>query len=116
MKLSEAILAGCEISEPLTTTELIKIEYVGEISACALGAAGLGAGLDPVELQNRGDQYYMLSEIFPVLAEKYSYPESLSSRKIYFQKRPLMEVIWKLNDNEGWTRERIAEWLRSIDL
>lgn len=90
MKLSEAILKGCALM-PVQ----VKRWYFDKGGCCALGAAAIGAGLvnlqDAIERDvslNRNDLY----RAFP----------SLNYR--------LCHQIEMLND-DGTSREQIAEWL-----
>ncbi len=108
MRLSEAILTGCELSKPLTDKTLIKVDKNGQVYACALGAAGLAAGLKPNEFS-----YVKLYDLFPALgnvkvsykADKYN---EISSDVL------LMVAIWAKNDKEKQSREEIADYVASL--
>jgi hypothetical protein len=61
-----------------------------------------------------------LVSVFPNLARTVSCPlggptfnERLASGCLA---RPLVNQIIHLNDNHGWTRERIADWLETLPL
>lgn len=93
MKLSEAILRGCE------RTEQCFGRYFANGKACALGAAALGAGI------KRSLLFWPLSaeldKAFPELQDMV--PLRLSRRD-----ETLSEWVYRRNDQYRWPRERIA--------
>ena len=100
MKLSEAIRAGAGI-RPQT-----KYRYFKDDSSCVLGAIAEGAGL--VSYSDR-DGIDVLTEIrreFPILQQNYFHPDVLEGLTI-----DMCNVLIELNDNEGLTREEIADWV-----
>lgn len=101
MKLSEAIRIGAQKSKPTSGT---LFQTNGAVKACALGCAGIGAGLDMRPLG--GEQRYdLLKQTFPQLLKQIDfgegYPESLYVK------------IYKLNDRTEMTREEIADWVEA---
>lgn len=102
MKLSDAILKGCEII-PRQAFGVAFVDADGEkchpedaFAACALGAAEIATGLQD------------LSNVYPAFAI-YDCPECGSDIR-------RGSVIVHLNDDHRWSRERIAEWLKEQGL
>ena len=96
MKLSEAIIKGCE-----GTRKKIR-ELVAGNKCCALGAAGIGAGIPRNEVI-----YSRLSREFPILEIRAFHP-------ITGVEDAVEEIIISLNDNHRWPRLSIAEWVANV--
>lgn len=97
MKLSEAILKGCNLSTQ------IKFLYNNDNGGtCALGAAILGANLN--HKAGFYDFVEMLNKAFPILIETTKHPVEKTPYSVHY-------AIVNLNDMHGWSRERIATWL-----
>lgn len=99
MRLSEAIRLGA----------MLKPQGFGSSSmydprrSCALGAAS-----DAVGLALDSYRWLRLAKIWPQLDESYASPATRQVDR-------LLVVIYDLNDNRGWTRERIADWVETIE-
>lgn len=96
MLLSEAIRLGAMLRPQG------RIQFFPENNSCALGAAMEAVGLrnaclEYVSLYNCDDTA-LLRKTFPVLACEID---------------PIFDVAEK--NDEGWTRERIADWVESIE-
>lgn len=106
--LSTLILRGCEDTFPAIHT----LETgAGVTTCCALGAA-FHAKYPEVKDADLGD---VLNSLYAagyasVLHTELEHP-------VRFGQRDMVEdLIVSLNDNIGWSREQIAEWLRSYGL
>lgn len=97
MKLSDAILAGCENTEQ--GFDFVCTIENGKVHLCALGAA-LNAVKPEFWKYPRYDLTIMIVEEFP---------EVLS---IYHDEITYRDQVEYLNDVRGWTREEIAAWLK----
>jgi hypothetical protein len=95
-ELADAMRAGCL----LRPRKAVRAYFRGE-AACALGAAATGRG---VTLPRR-NKPAALDKVFPILNSKVRDPENRNA------KWKLGLLIICLNDERGWSRERIAEWL-----
>lgn len=108
MKLSDAIRRGAEktTQNRFTYFNADASSVSSASTACALGAAVIGAGLT--------DMYYPLQRLmvkFPVLAKRgITCPACRGTDAI------LSDVIVCLNDHYVWTREQIADWLDTLNL
>ncbi len=99
MRLSEAILLGSTISEPCHS--ILKIEYTdGRMATCALGSAGLAIG---------DCSYGGVEQAFPWTLDDWRRCPECSNESSTFP------LIHHLNDAHCWTRERIAEWVATIE-
>jgi hypothetical protein len=82
--------------------------FFGDDEACAIGCViyGVFEKHDPT-LDPR------LKEIYPELDSKlYAYPDSDNP----FGVETLKDIIVTLNDDAGWSREQIADWLEEKGL
>src|SRR5262245_4984546 len=107
MKLSEAIRRGA------AQRHQVKHTYFQLGGSCALGPAFEGAtGHIPTACSEQ-----KLSKLFPFAYDgrrKFKDPAStFSSTKTY---SPLATLIFILNDDAGWTREQIADYLEEKGL
>ena len=115
MKLSEAMRKGIAMSAPLVNRLAeLRDEHV---YACALGAAGLGAGLSSFATLSESNQDLALCEAFkldlcPVLDRPMI--ELLNGDYVPEVGEDLYAIIGTLNDDGLMTREEIADWLESI--
>jgi len=107
MKLSEAIRLGCVLRPQAWGC------YLSERGSCALGAACEAVGVMAVD-GNEPDYSliapFPLIATFPILDVKFLHPESQEREPI-----PLLSIIVSLNDTFIWTRERIADWVQTIE-
>lgn len=111
MKLSEAIRIGCLLSGQ------IKHKMGDNTATCALGAAQLG-------LYGRVDQRLFpsgLTKEFPILRSRPKCPcECRPSSALHSLVRAIMPsmagAIIHLNDDMGWSRERIADWVAKQEI
>lgn len=119
MKLSEAILKGCEMTRPLRDT-LSKAdrECDGRLvfRTCALGAAMVGAGMyrrTEVDFEKDWDDRDLKRKYPAILERIEKCPTKL--------KRPcpnigsVGELVAHLNDDHAWRRESIAMWIESLE-
>lgn len=117
MKLSDAILEGSK-KHPQSHGKFAEI-VCGEWRTCALGAALDGAGCTPmVDIQTLylGQAVRDLKACgveIPSEEDNIPYPpDPVEGLKGY----SVAEIIVRLNDTHDWSRERIAEWLKTLDL
>jgi hypothetical protein len=108
VKLSEAIRLGAmDLPQGFGATSLQCRE-----SRCALGAAAWAVGLEVAGDNN--EMLYALGQRWQVLDTPVAYPlpelPTETSRGLC-----VMDVIWRLNDCEMWTREQIADWVATIE-
>jgi hypothetical protein len=99
MKLSEAIRLGSMLKPQLTNAL-----FISGGKSCALGAA-----LDAIGQKVRDfDGFGAVEAAFPICLIRIKHP---NEPRTY----DLDEVIADLNDNHGWTREQIADWVEAIE-
>ena len=107
-RLSLALRSGSLISKQITH----KLSD-GEDGRCAVGAIGLITGNDfypntTYFTDKRNSlQIENLFKLFPQLDTKYLSPTSK-------YKLCLISIIVYLNDNKGWSREKIADWIDTL--
>lgn len=119
MKLSEAIRIGAQL-RPQTDGRLFHRNDSGQVTSCALGAGFEGAGL------LKGDDAVMIPEVDQsLLLSSFDGLEDFATTA--WRRRPnypcpecedrestIDDLITHLNDDDGWTREQIADHLESI--
>lgn len=108
MKLSEAILKGCNMSSKQIKGDF----YVAQNNAtCVMGAALLGIGYD---FKNHFNGRYFFEELPEAVLVSY-FPElnSYVINPISHEIGNLMNIIYHLNDNHNWSREKIVQWLKN---
>lgn len=116
MTMGQIMRIGAQDTEPLQAK--IFISHPGEIvKACAEGAYRHGlAKLDPslpqIEEQVAAMSADQVLSHFELPVE--ALPEGFSGVGSASSGWYLFEVIYLLNDQRGWSRERIAEWLDEI--
>jgi hypothetical protein len=103
MKLSEAILLGS------TLRPQIKGHLFGDGRSCALGAAGEAIGAQPKDCPSsweviRKEWPWTQVSLFPCPA---CWRATGASKALV--------LIAHLNDFHGWTRQRTAEWVASVE-
>lgn len=125
MKLSAAIRKGSK-KHRKTEGNLFNLSSSGTIYSCALGAAFDGAvgfeklgikinkelienGLDEVEPCIEKKVMTVLKKKFPVLNRYTSWPRSVGRKTD--DEDAISDIIVGLNDDHGWSRGRIANWL-----
>ena len=106
MKLSEAIRLGAML-KPQGRGKLLKRQGDMLVS-CALGAACDAAGIDVVAGANNTVAYGALRTTWLVLQEYVTHPE-------WGRRMCVLDVIYTLNDVCVWSRERIADWVETIE-
>ncbi len=99
MRLSEAILLGSTLS-----VQGFNDGSMTGNNRCALGAATQALGIGSALL------YSELEDEYPWLRSALECPDGCG-----IGPRPGISVIWHLNDRHLWTRERIAEWVSTIE-
>lgn len=102
MKLSDAILKGCEMRPVQSFTNY----GVSGGPACVQGAALVGAGIDAHDESVRSLMY----ETWPWVITELRCPSCGSSLEM-----SVIGVLFKLNDIHRWTRERIAAWVTTVE-
>ena len=97
MKISEAILKGCEIVPRQSIGNYFQYGYDNKgrylFSACAVGAALLAVGYDPMAGK---------------LASMIEYGAKIEGFENTRKRFPIDMIIINCNDRFGWTREQIA--------
>ena len=113
IKLSDAIRLGAR-KRPQGTGIYFPLLADGTIASCALGAAIEGAVPDIDPCMPATDAFRMLGRLFGhVLRLEYTdptMPEAVTDRF------PVESTIYHMNDDAGWSREQIADWLGSLGL
>ena len=112
LKPSEAMRIGIRKTRPITGELYSKGEHQGHPLACALGAMGVGYGISRDKMVN-GDGIYGK---FPQLQKLVVHPADEVFEGDAPDKDTVEDIIVSLNDNHGWHRGRIANWLRKIGL
>lgn len=98
MKLSEAMRLGA----------MLRPQFKGG-STDGKGTCALAAAADALGIRYAGiTPYDYLEGLYPSLLREIQHPISRGYR-------PLEECIWTLNDSFGWSRERIADWVATIE-
>lgn len=110
LKLSEAIRLGAAKSLP-TTGLYSKVNEDGQICTCALGAAYLGAFGEPPEPMGIG-MWTALKEATGLDIDNHIVDHPAYNVSDW----NLSSAIISLNDSNGWSREKIADWLERIGL
>jgi hypothetical protein len=114
LTLPEAIREGCKNTEKAIHT--YRRTHAGKLECCAMGAAAIAVGLK--------QELYMelILGTFPVLntiVHHEKFPDGLLehlSRSDFDEDGDAMAlslhaIVSTLNDDAGWTREQIADWL-----
>lgn len=108
MKLSEAILKGCETTEKLTG------DFIEGDKACALGAGIVAIGKNKVGCC---EGFCLISENFPISNMRLNeFPEGLYPKWAgVIGRSSIYDIIWRLNDRADWSREAIAMWVSTLE-
>lgn len=103
MKLSEAIRLGSMASEKCSR----HIERP-DGSRCALGAALFAVG----ESRRQDIWHLAIARLWPwTMEELEAGPDGFR----FFIPIAIRDVIWHLNDTADWSREKIADWVATIE-
>lgn len=108
MRLSDAIRKGCE-QHPQSFGRLFEFRGYDVVASCAMGAALMGVyGAEGYALNTSN-----LEKEFPLLKRIAHSPVSGT----VYHRLPfsLADQIITLNDHHKWTRERIADWVETIE-
>lgn len=102
MNLSEAMKLGAAMTPKSTC-----VFFGDDGSTCAMGAAcfSVGIGKDDLFLDIRA-----MHKRFPILDLFVQHPEEPQTRI------ELSLTVYDLNDNYGWTREKIANWIEMVEV
>ena len=103
MKLSEAILLGS------TLRPQIRGHLFGDGRSCALGAAGEAMGAQPKDCPSSWEfirRSWPWTEVFSLRCPACWRPKETSE---------ILALIAHLNDFHGWTRQRTAAWVASVE-
>lgn len=104
MKFSEAIRLGAMLGR-----QGFYAMFGADGASCALGAAALAVW----GREDRGDQDYFA--IWPWLNRCAMCPACVAKDSFHVPV-PVMEIVARhLNDAHRWTRERIADWVESLE-
>jgi hypothetical protein len=103
MRLSEAIRLGA-MMQPKRNGPCA-ILYKDNNGTCALGAAAQAVGLPILTL---AEGYSPIWAMWPWL-------QTMSTHPITGVIDDATTNIWMLNDTDDWTRERIADWVSTIE-
>ena len=113
--LSEAIRLGATLRPQARRSYFLSVR--GVISSCALGAAAEACGVDVKFCEFSGVLSYnpvnlqaMIDKRFPILLALAQDPRLNDGGMV-----TLMDLVLKLNDAEGWTRNQIADWIETIE-
>jgi hypothetical protein len=108
--------AGMKLSEAIRLGAMLLPQASGSIGtmagSCALGAAADAVGIDRMldDPTLYSDPYADLAKTFPILATKARCPACGRPDKL-----GRCGLIAELNDIHEWTRERIADWVATIE-
>ena len=112
MRLSEAILFGA-IASPQSSYGV-----ADEPRACALHAAADALDINP--LFDDLTRFAVLMVRFSLLGDEHPCPACSWMRshwRRYLNKERIVEdVVIHLNNDHRWTRERIADWIRMLEI
>jgi hypothetical protein len=111
MKLSEAMRRGSMMG-PQIAWKL----FGPDDSSCAMGAAFKGVGIS-----SKGTVFDLIGigyQIFPILQVHPAPPVPLHPCPVDWctaKTDTMWSIIVDLNNNHGWTREQIADWVETIE-
>lgn len=100
MQLSEAIRLGAMLGP----------QGYGNLGACALRAASDAVGV--AARCDGGLAYTVLRARWPILNKNARCPHP---RCLSISANEVIRVIYHLNDDHHWTRERIADWVATVE-
>ena len=103
MKLSEAIRLGAMMQPK--RNGVCAILYMDNKGTCALGAAAQAMGL---HIPTFAEGYNPIWAMWPWL-------QTMSTHPVTGERVEATTNIWMLNDTDDWTRERIADWVATIE-
>ena len=106
MKLSEAIRLGAML-RPQGHGGLRKSQG-GVLATCALGAACDAVGIAIDASGSNMEAYAALRARWPILREPVMHPEDGNMER-------MLEITYLLNDISKWSRERIADWVETVE-
>jgi hypothetical protein len=107
--LAQAIRLGCALRPRQGFGKFLR----DDDRACALGAVLAANGIIPSPAKRRA----LLLKLHPALSIKLKFPPRIKWRYTEAKRSdplPMIEVIAGLNDDFRWSRERIANWLDSL--
>lgn len=105
MRLSEAIRLGAML-RPQGTKSDSMLWWLDDRRTCALGAALHAQGLREIEGIYA---FHLIRMAHPWLDVIKPYCPNCSIQHLAY------EIIYHLNDGHQWTRERIADWVETIE-
>lgn len=109
MKLSEAIMLGSFSSEQVSG---LYVDSAGK--RCALGAAMLAVGIQ-IEAEPMLHYWERATKAKWSLIYKFPYLNIIVEDPAGGPKDYLKDVIMRLNDRHCWSRQRIAQWVATIE-
>ncbi len=105
MKLSEAIRLGA-MMKPQGTGYLHSLDG---LKSCALGAACDAVG---IPISKYFDQHI---EAFSAATRRWPFMNWAFVHPVTETPKAVAQIIWDLNDHHHWTRERIADWVSTVE-
>lgn len=111
MRLSEAIRLGAM----LRPQEYSVLFDVSTGRSCALGAAAEAIGMLDITETNRFVNGVKAPQAWMWVKRIAACPECGPMFACHYDKRDVQSVIIHLNNQHRWTRERIADWVESIE-
>ncbi len=108
MRLWEAILRGCEGTKQVKGV----LGGLDNDKCCVMGAA-----MQAIQIPKLTHNIQLLMNCFGILKRRVDCPVCQCAPSAYwpFASRTLYSVCVCLNNNHGWTREAIAEFVRTIE-
>ena len=111
MRLSEAIrLGGMQWPQGFDG-------YMDRETRCALAGASDVAGIAGTRIRSSSDRvsvdYGAMLDRFPILGTKHL--SGCACEHWNVTPEPLQDIIIHFNDRHQWTRERIADWVETIE-
>lgn len=112
-EISDAILKGCEMSEPVEGNLFEYHKGSREVThTCALGAAALGT----VGLRGKQGASYFATLWATAKQLRGVTHADCPECHLWEADIPIGKVIEHINDQHHWPRERTAAWLRTMGL
>lgn len=106
LSLSDAVLAGIELSPIQVTGKFIDVK---NHASCGLGCAYLAVA-------PKGELITWDTPILPRLYERFPQLKNVVESPKTGRYELLATIITTLNDVHNWSREEIAQWLKTINL
>lgn len=122
MKMSEAIFLGASLTKQAVNKFFVR-EHGVVVSTCAIGGALIAINALE-EIGDFGDENNDFN-VTPAIRKRWSWAlDDFITPQLFHQPCPAhclgflrtpVEMIAHLNDNHEWSRERIADWVATIE-